>query len=61
MVETEEFKKLNKLEQIKDLYLRFLSRLPDQAEYYLFTKKENVSPRDIAWHLLNTREFLYRI
>lgn len=61
MVAMDEFKKLDKREQIKDLYLRFLSRLPDQAEYYLFTKKENVDSRDIAWHLLNTREFLYRL
>lgn len=61
MVEKEDFKKLDKREQVKDLYLRFLSRLPDQAEYYLFTEKEKVGPRDIAWHLLNTREFLYRI
>jgi hypothetical protein len=61
MVDNDEFKKLSKREQVKDLYLRFLSRLPDQAEYYLFTEKENVGPQDIAWHLLNTREFLYRI
>ena len=61
MVKEERFAKLDQREQVKDLYFRFLSRPPDQAEYFLFTKRENVAPRDIAWHLLNTREFLYRI
>lgn len=61
MVNEESFAKMDLREQVKDLYFRFLSRPPDQAEYYLFTKKEEVSPRDIAWHLMNTREFIYRI
>ena len=61
MVQEERFAKMDAREQVKDLYFRFLSRPPDPAEYFLFTKKECVAPRDIAWHLMNTREFAYRI
>ena len=61
MVKEERFAKMDAREQVKDLYFRFLSRPPDPAEYFLFTKRENVAPRDIAWHLMNTREFIYRI
>ena len=61
MIKEERFAKMDAREQVKDLYFRFLSRPPDQAEYFLFTKRENVAPRDIAWHLMNTREFVYRI
>ena len=61
LVKAPEFAKLDHKHQIEELYWRFLSRPPDQAEYFLFDKKENVNARDIAWHLLNTREFLYRI
>ena len=61
MVKEERFAKMDPREQVKDLYFRFLSRPPDPAEYFLFTKKESVAPRDIAWHLMNTREFAYRI
>ncbi len=61
MVSEPEFAKLDHRHQIEDLYYRFLSRPPDPAEYFLFDKKENVPARDVAWHLLNTREFLYRI
>ena len=61
MVAEERFAKMDAREQVKELYFRFLSRPPDQAEYFLFTKKESVAPRDIAWHLMNTREFIYRI
>ncbi len=61
MVKAPEFAKLDHRRQIEDLYYRFLSRPPDQAEYFLFDKREKVDARVIAWHLLNTREFLYRI
>ena len=61
LVKAPEFARLDHKHQIEELYWRFLSRPPDQAEYFLFDKKENVNARDIAWHLLNTREFLYRI
>ena len=61
MVEDESFARLNPRDQVTELYFRFFSRPPDQAEYFLFTKREQVAPRDIAWHLMNTREFMYRI
>ena len=61
MVEKKEFAALSHAEQIKDLYLRFLSRPPVKDELFYFDQKNNINARDVAWHLLNSREFLYRI
>ena len=61
MVEEKSFAALSHAEQIKDLYLRFLSRPPVKDELFYFDQKNNIKARDVAWHLLNSREFLYRI
>ena len=61
MVGEPDFRKLTRPEKIEDLYLRFLSRPPTKAELQLVNRKYNVNPRDIAWLLMNSREFLYRI
>ncbi len=54
------FKALPRPEKIRELYLRFLSRPPTAAESGLI-EENKLWPRDIAWLLLNSREFLYRI
>ena len=61
MVGTSEFKALSHADQIKELYLRFLSRPPVKDELFYFDQKNNINARDVAWFLLNSREFLYRI
>ena len=61
MVGTDAFRKLSRREKVEDLYLRFLARCPTAAEADLLSRRYKVSPRDIAWLLLNSREFLYRI
>ena len=61
MVEKEEFKALSHKDQITDLYMRFLSRPPIKDELFYLDQKNNISARDVAWYLLNSREFLYRI
>ena len=54
------FKALPRPEKIRELYLRFLSRPSTAAESGLI-EENKLWPRDIAWLLLNSREFLYRI
>lgn len=61
MVSQEDFKALSSAEQIKNLYMRFLSRPPVKDELFFFDQKNKVNARDVAWYLLNSREFLYRI
>ena len=61
MVGTSEFKALSHADQIKELYMRFLSRPPVKDELFYFDQKNNINARDVAWFLLNSREFLYRI
>ncbi len=61
MVARPEFKELSHTDQIKDLYMRFLSRPPVKDELFYLDKKNNISARDAAWYILNSREFLYRI
>ena len=61
MVGEPDFRKLTRPEKIEDLYLRFLSRRPTKEELQLVNRKYNVNARDIAWLLMNSREFLYRI
>ena len=61
MVGTSEFKALSHADQIRELYMRFLSRPPVKDELFYFDQKNNINARDVAWFLLNSREFLYRI
>lgn len=61
MVRTPEFRELSHQDQIIDLYYRFLGRPPVKDELFYLDKKNNINPRDVAWYLLNSREFLYRI
>ena len=61
MVGQSEFKSLSHADQIRDLYMRFLSRPPVKDELFYFDQKNNINARDVAWFLLNSREFLYRI
>ena len=61
MTSRKEFAALPHEEQIKSLYLNFLSRPPVKDELFYFDQKNKITARDVAWHLLNSREFLYRI
>ncbi|MGN0852053.1 MAG: DUF1549 domain-containing protein [Kiritimatiellia bacterium] len=61
MVRKADFAALSHEEQIKDLYLRFLARPPVKDELFYLDRKNKINARDVAWHLLNSREFLYRI
>ena len=61
MVGKKEFTTLSPADQIKDLYMRFLSRPPVKDELFYFDQKNKINSRDVAWFLLNSREFLYRI
>ncbi len=54
------FRKLKAPERIKELYLSFLSRPPTAAELDIINRNR-LAPREVAWMLLNSREFLYRI
>jgi len=51
--------KMKPAEKVRFLYRRFLCRAPTPAERKV-VMESNLAPRDIAWCLLNTREFLYR-
>ena len=61
MVARPSFKGLSHKDQIEDLYMRFLSRPPVKDELFYLDQKNSINARDVAWYILNTREFLYRI
>ena len=61
MVNETAFKELSHADQIRNLYMRFLSRPPVKDELFYLDQKNNINSRDVAWFLLNSREFLYRI
>ncbi len=61
MVAKPEFKELSHKDQIVDLYMRFLSRPPVKDELFYLDQKNKINARDVAWYILNSREFLYRI
>ena len=61
MVARPSFKGLSHKDQIEDLYMRFLSRPPVKDELFYLDQKNNINARDVAWYILNSREFLYRI
>lgn len=45
---------------VDDLYMSFLSRPPTKNERYLIDKN-HLDSQTLAWYLVNSREFLYRI
>ena len=61
MVARPSFKGLSHKDQIEDLYMRFLSRPPVKDEMFYLDQKNSINARDVAWYILNSREFLYRI
>ena len=61
MVGKKEISSLSHADQIKELYMRFLSRPPVKDELFYFDQKNKTDAREVAWFLLNSREFLYRI
>ena len=61
MVGKKEISSLSHADQIRELYMRFLSRPPVKDELFYFDQKNKITARDVAWFLLNSREFLYRI
>jgi len=60
MMASPRYQPLRRPERIDELYLGFLSRPPTKAELDLIDRN-NLAPREVAWFLLNSREFLYRI
>ncbi len=61
MVSKPEFKALSHKDKIVDLYKRFLSRPPVKDELFQLDQKNKINARDVAWYIINSREFLYRI
>jgi len=57
----EAFAKKSHAGQMEELFMRFLSRPPSKEELDLVDPKGNASARDVAWYLVNSFEFLYRI
>ena len=55
------FMSLSHSAQVEDLYLRFLSRSPVKDELAIIDPDGKADIRNIAWHLMNSFEFLYRI
>ena len=55
------FAKLSRTAQIDNLFRRFLSRPPVKQEIFLLDRRNPLPIREIAWHLVNSQEFLYRI
>lgn len=61
IVEDPVFSSLPRAAQIENLFLRFYARPPVKSEVFLVDKKKNMSMHLLAWYLVNSREFLYRI
>ena len=64
MAGTPRMKTLKWDEKVEDVYLRFLARPPTEGEMALLRRtvgKRKLGVREVAWLLLNSREFLYRI
>ena len=55
------FRKLSRAEKIDNLYRRFLARPPTTDELAILNGTDRVQMPDLAWLLLNSREFLYRL
>ena len=54
-------KNMRRPEKVEELYLRFLARPPTDEEMRLLDGKGRLGVREIAWLLVNSREFLYRL
>ena len=61
MVQQKDFKAKSHDAQLEDLYMKFLSRSPVKDELAIIDPKGQADMRNIAWHLMNSFEFLYRI
>ena len=59
MTQRPEVQRKKPAERVNYLYRRFLSRGPSDDERKT-ALSANLAPKDLAWCLLNTREFLYR-
>ena len=57
----EKFAAMKHADQMEELFMRFLSRPPSKEELALIDPKGNAAARDVAWYLVNSYEFLYRI
>jgi len=68
ITDNKEFRSRAMREIVRDLYWRFLSRPPSAAEERMLVAHHGALkgaerwrfPKDVAWSLLNTREFLYQ-
>ena len=61
MTAAKAFAEKSHAEQVEDLYLKFLSRSPVKDELEIIDPGGKGDVRNIAWHLMNSFEFLYRI
>ena len=55
------FSKMSHKAQIEELYMRFLARPPTKEELDIVDPKGKSDARSVAWFLMNSYEFLYRI
>ena len=55
------FKALDHRQQVDDLFLRFLARPATKEELAVIDPKNNLDARSIAWYLVNSFEFLFRV
>ena len=61
MVQQKSFSSKPHNAQVEELYLKFLSRSPVKDELAIIDPNGKADIRNIAWHLMNSFEFLYRI
>lgn len=61
LAESPELAKLSHVRQVETLFLRFLARVPVQTDLDILDPQGKGDIRNIAWHLMNSFEFLYRI
>ena len=61
MVQREPFKSKSHEAKVDELYMKFLSRSPVKDELAIIDPDGRADIRNIAWHLMNSFEFLYRI
>ena len=61
MVQREPFKSKSHEAKVEELYMKFLSRSPVKDELAIIDPDGRADIRNIAWHLMNSFEFLYRI
>ena len=61
MVQAKDFADKPHDAQVEELYMKFLSRSPVKDELAIIDPNGKADLRNIAWHLMNSFEFLYRI